>query len=315
MASKLHIKNELVDSTALMARGPQPSGPMAKDLQSRFLFVVIALLSVAAVVFAWINFQKEHEFDSPYDGVWWVESGDHLQARWVDVNGPGEKAGVKPGDLLVAVDGRDVKNVGSLQRQLYRSGVYSKTTYSLVRQGIPVEAPLIPVPADRSLYTAERLIALVYLGIGLYVLLRRWTAPKSTHFYIFCLVSFIFYSFHYTGKWNIFDQTIYWTNVVAWLLQPALFLHFALTFPERKSVLTGRRWLVPAVYLPGAILLAIQVSAILWLQPSEVLRYNLDRVQMLYLSAYFLAATWVLWHSYRQATSAILRQQMKWVTR
>jgi PAS domain S-box-containing protein len=288
---------------------------MAKDLQSRFLFVVIALLSVAAVVFAWINFQKEHEFASPNDGVWWVESGTHLQARWVDTNGPGEKAGVKPGDLLVAVDGRDVTNVGSLQHQLYRSGVYSKTTYSLVRQGIPVEAPLIPVPADRSLYTAERIIALVYLGIGLYVLLRRWTAPKSTHFYIFCLVSFVFYSFHYTGKWNVFDQTIYWTNVVAWLLQPALFLHFALTFPERKAVLSGRRWLIPAVYVPGAILLAIQVGTYVWLQPSETLRYNLDRVQMLYLSAYFVAATFVLWHSYRHAQSAILRQQMKWVTR
>ena len=315
MASKLHINDGLVVSDAPPAREPQPIGPMAKDLQSRFLFVVIGLLSVAAVVFAWINFQKEHEFASPYDGVWWVESGDHLQARWVDVNGPGEKAGVKPGDLLVAVDGRDIKNVGSLQRQLYRSGVYSKTTYSLVRQGIPVEAPLIPVPADRSLYGAERIIALVYLGIGLYVLFRRWTAPKSTHFYIFCLVSFIFYSFHFTGKWNVFDQTIYWTNVVAWLLQPALFLHFALTFPERKAVLAGRRWLIPTVYLPGAILLAIQVVAILWLQPSEVLRYNLDRVQMLYLSLFFISATFVLWHSYRHAQSAILRQQMKWVTR
>ena len=80
-----------------------------------------------------------------------------------------------------------------------------------------------------------RLIALVYLGIGIYVLLRRWTAPKSTHFYVFCLVSFIFYSFHYTGKLNQFDWIIYWSNVVAWLLQPALFLHFSLTFPERKA--------------------------------------------------------------------------------
>ena len=279
------------------------------------MFVVIALLSVAAVTLAWINFQKDHEFESPYDGVWWVENGDHLQAQWVDVNGPGEKAGVKHGDLLVAVDGRDVKNVGSLEHQMYRSGVWSKTTYSLVRQGIPVEAPLILVPADRSLYTAERLIALVYLGIGVYVLLRRWTAPKSTHFYIFCLVSFVFYSFHYTGKWNAFDQTIYWSNVVAWLLQPALFLHFALTFPERKSVLARRRWLVPAVYVPGLVLLAMQVASFLWLQPSEILRYNLDRLQMFYLSAYFVLATFVLWHSYRDSRSAIERQQMKWVTR
>ena len=229
-----------------------------------------------------------------------MEDGDHLQARRVDVNGPGEKAGVKLGDLLVAVDGREVSNVGSLERQLYRTGVWSKTTYSLVRQGIPVEAPLILAPADRSLYIGLRLIALVYLGIGLYVLLRRWTAPKSTHFYVFCLVSFIFYSFHYTGKLNDFDWIIYWSNVVAWLLQPALFLHFSLTFPERQPVLNGRRWLIPAVYVPGAVILAMQIAAVRWLQPSEVLRCNLDRVQMVYLAAYFVTATFVLWHSYRQ---------------
>ncbi len=289
---------------------------MARDLQSRFFALLLALLSVAAIVFAGINFQKDREYTTPYDGVWWVESGDHVQAQRVDVNGPGEKAGVKPGDLLVAIDGRNIADVSGLERQLYRTGVYSKTTYSLVRQGISVEAKdLILVPADRSLYLGLRLIALVYLGIGLYVLLRRWTAPKSTHFYVFCLVSFIFYSFHYTGKLNDFDWIIYWANVVAWLLQPALFLHFSLTFPERKAVLTGRRWLIPAVYLPGALILAMQIVAVRWLQPSEKLRFNLDRLQMVYLAAYFVTATFVLWHSYRHAGSAILRQQMKWVTR
>ena len=150
--------------------------------------------------------------------------------------GRARKPASKLGDFLVAVDGRTITNVGSLEQQIYGTGVWSKTTYSLVRQGIPVEAPLILVPADRTLYIGLRLIALVYLGIGLYVLLRRWTAPKSTHFYIFCLVSFIFYSFHYTGKLNDFDWIIYWANVAAWMLQPALFLHFALTFPERQAV-------------------------------------------------------------------------------
>ncbi len=288
---------------------------MARDLQARFFAVILALASVAAIVFAWINFQKEHEFFTPYDGVWWMEDGGHLLAQRVDTNGPGEKAGIKIGDRLISVDSHDVSNVGSLERQLYRTGVWSKTTYSLVRQGITLEAPIILAPADRSLYDGLRLIALVYLGIGLYVLLRRWTAPKSTHFYVFCLVSFIFYSFHYTGKLNDFDWIIYWSNVVAWLLQPALFLHFALTFPERKHYLQGRSWIIPAVYLPGALLLAGHIAAVSFLQPSETLRWNLDRVQMSYLALYFLAAAGVLWHSYRHAGWPLLRQQMKWVTR
>jgi hypothetical protein len=49
--------------------------------------------------------------------------------------------------------------------------------------------------------------------------------------------------------------------------------------------------------------------------PSETLRWNLDRTQMSYLASGFIAAAVVLWHSYRNADSPILRQQMKWVTR
>src|SRR5580704_10416628 len=315
MASKLLEETRLVGAVPHMRLASQPASPMDRGLQSRFVAVCLVLLSAAAIAFAWINFDKDREYIAPYDGIWWVESSGHLQAQRVDLDGPGQKAGVKPGDQLTAVEGRNITNVGSLERELYRIGVWSKATYSLVRQGVPVEAPLILAPADRSLYSGLRLIALVYLGIGIYVLLRRWTAPKSTHFYVFCLVSFIFYAFHYTGKFNDFDWIVYWSNVVAWLLQPALFLHFSLTFPERKGLVIRRPWLVPAVYVPGAILLAVRICVIDLLQPSEVLRWNLDRMDWVYLATYFILAAAVLWHSYRYAESAILRQQMKWVTR
>ena len=288
---------------------------MTKDAQVRFVAIALALLTITAGVFAWINFQKERQFDTPYDGVWWVEKAGHVEAKRIDSDGPGARAGVKAGDLLTAVDDRDVSNVASLTKQLFRVGTYSKTKYSLVRSGIPVQVPVILVPYDRSLNAGLRLIALIYLGIGLYVLLRRWTAPKATHFYLFCLSSFIYFSFHYTGKLNDFDWTIYWANIVAELLQPALFLHFVLTFPEPKRIVREHKWLIPATYLPGAFLLAIRIFAKQKLQPSELLVYWLDTTQMVYISLLFLLAVGVLWHSYRRASSPILRQQMKWVTR
>ena len=98
---------------------------------------------------------------------------------------------------------------------------------------------VVLIPTELSLNTWLRLIALIYLGIGLYVLLRRWTAPGSFHFLHFCLASFILYAFHYTGKFNSFDWTIYWGNIAANLLQPALFLHFVLTFPEKRRVVAS----------------------------------------------------------------------------
>ena len=213
---------------------------MRKDSIVRFTTVILALLTATAVVFAYINWQKESQVVVSTDGVWWKEQAGFLVAKGVAPNGPGEKAGIKVGDRLLRINNRPkdqtIKSNAEKEVYLDRSGVYSRATYLLDRQGVSIEVTsVIPVPADNSMNQGLRLIALIYLGIGLYVLFRRWTAPKSTHFYIFCLVSFVLYSFHSTGKFNAFDSIIFWGNVVAELLQAALFLHFALTFPEKRS--------------------------------------------------------------------------------
>src|SRR5438477_1434686 len=237
-------------------------GSMNKDFQIRFTAGLLFLLTVAACVFAWINFQKEHEFQTPYDGAWWKERSGQLVADRVEHNGPADKAGIRQGDQLATVNGREVKNTPALERQLYTTGVWSRANYSVVRHTVPVDSVVILVPAERPLNDWLRLIALIYLGIGIYVLLRRWTAPSSTHFYIFCLVSFVAYSFKYTGKLNDFDWTIYWSNIVAWVLQPALFLHFVLTFPEKRQFVRQRPWLLALAYLPGAVLLGRHIIAL-----------------------------------------------------
>ena len=74
----------------LAPRG-QPSAPpgplMTKDAQVRFVAIALALLTITAAVFAWINFQKERQFETPYDGVWWVEKAGHVQAKRIDADG------------------------------------------------------------------------------------------------------------------------------------------------------------------------------------------------------------------------------------
>jgi two-component system, NtrC family, sensor kinase len=322
MAAKLLIEQRqdddrrLADSSSQLPKGSGPGPkPMNRESQARFVAVLLFLLTLAAVVFAGLNFQAERRVTAPDDGVQWTESGGRLVADQIQANGPGAKAGIKPGDQLVSVNGQDVHNTAGLERQLYRTGIWSKATYSLIRHSVMLDSSVILVPADRSLFNLLRLIALIYLGIGVYVLLRRWTAVGSTHFYIFCLVSFIAYSFKYTGKLNDFDWTIYWCNIVAWVLQPALFLHFVLTFPEKRQFVRRRPWLLSLAYLPGAILLGRHIMALRLSQASGRLLWNLDRQEMAFGAVLFIAAAAVLWHSYRTATTTILRQQLKWVTR
>jgi two-component system, NtrC family, sensor kinase len=298
-----------------LSQRPASQRSVDKDFQIRFTAILLTLLTAAAVVLAAINFQKEREFQIPYDGAWWIERGGTLLAERVEVDGPASRAGIKVGDRLTAVDEHPVTNTAGLMRELYRTGAWSKATYSLIRNTVPVDVVVIPAPTERSQYNWLRLIGLIYLGIGLYVMLRRWTAQSSVHFYIFCLVSFVFYSFHYSGKLNSFDWTIYWGNVAAGLLQPALFLHFVLTFPERLPFVRRHRWAIPSVYVPGLLLLTMHIVALQFLRASEILRWNLDRIQMAYLALLFITAAAVLLHNYRYASTPILRQQLKWVTR
>ena len=287
---------------------------MNREFQARFTVIVIGLFTLAAVVFAGFNYKQEHQTATPYDGVRWREPVGRVVAERLEPNGTAAVAGVRRGDILVSINNHSVASSADVERQLFYSGVYSKATYSLLRNGVPLDVEVVLVPAE-STGDWLRPIALIYLGIGLYVLLRRWTAVGSLHFYIFCLVSFIFYSLHYTGKFNTFDTIVFWSNEVAWMLQPAVFLHFVLTFPERRAFVNERRWSIPLLYLPGAVLLAVQIYAQKFKEASGELQFNLDRVNFAYLTAFFVTAAVVLWRNYRQAATPILRQQLKWITR
>ena len=318
VAAKLQMDDtwDFTSTPAPPARGSgTQAASMNRESQARFVAVLLSLLTVAAIVFAGLNFKSEKNYPVPFDGVMWIERGGHLVADQIDPEGPGAKAGIKPGDELLSVNGRDITSTSVLQQQLFRAGVYSKATYSLDRQTIPLDCQVILEKYEHPHHDWLRLIALIYLGIGLYVLLRRWTAPGSTHFFIFCLVSFVAYSFHYTTKLDAFDWEIYWCNVIALVLQPALFLHFVLTFPEKRQFVRHRPWLVTFAYVPGAVLLIRHIVALRLVQATGVLRWDMDREEMAYSALLFLGAAGVLWYSYRHASTIILRQQLKWVTR
>jgi two-component system, NtrC family, sensor kinase len=294
---------------------PASPSPMNREYQIRFAAGFLALLTVAAVALAWINFRKGAQFLAPYDGVTWVERGGGVVADGVATNGPGARAGILSGDRLTAVEGRPVSQVDQVTRQMYQRGAWFSITYSLLRGSIPLEVkPILGVYHRASDYWL-RTIGLVYLAIGLYVLFRRWTAPGSTHFYIFCLVSFVSHSFHFTGKLNSFDWTIYWGNVAANMLQPVLLLHFVLEFPEKHEAVRRHRGLVPLLYAPGLLLLLYEALAFAFARASQNLLLRFDRLWMAYVVVYFIAAAAVLLRSYGAATRPILRHQLKWLTR
>jgi two-component system, NtrC family, sensor kinase len=287
---------------------------MLKPLQIRVAVVLLAGFTVAAAILASLNFAKEGSFSLPTDLVTWQEAPGGLLAQRVQKGGPGEQAGIKAGDLLTQANNVPTPRLSLLTRQWFASGTYRRIDYLLYRSGVAIHASVYLEPTDRSEDQGLRLIALVYLSIGLYVLFRRWTAPKATHFYIFCLVSFVLYSFNYTGKFNTFDWTIYWGKILAEALQPALFLHFALAFPEERSA-SRKRWIYSLIYIPALAIIALQIVAVLRWEATGILATRLDQLAYSYLAIYYVAAAIVFSSNYVRQTNPLRRQQLKWLTR
>jgi two-component system, NtrC family, sensor kinase len=301
---------------------------MKNAAQTRILAIALALATVAACVLAGMNFQQENGVDVPIDGMVWVETAGGLRADRVPADSPGHRAGIRTGDVLVSIDDQPTDRLAPLVREQFRSGIWSHATYSILRPAphsinlngaTRLDIPVILEPKDRSINQGLRFIAMVYLCIGIYVLFRRWTAPKSVHFYVFCLASFVLYSFKSTGEPGTFDWIIYWGNLAAEALQPALFLHFAVSFSDNfaseQRSRVGRRIICALLYVPGIFLIGLQYRAIRYWSATEVLLHRLDQIAVGYLALYYVIAAIVFRLRYRHAESALERQQLKWLTR
>jgi PAS domain S-box-containing protein len=202
---------------------------------------------------------------------------------------------------------------------LYRAGLWTQLRYKLSRNGEEFETRLITTPAQKPLHVENylRFVGLLYLFIGLFIFIRRWNAPRAVHFYVFCLVSFILYSFQFSGKLDAFDLEVYWSSIIARLLAPALLLHFALVFPERAESSRSSLLKLAAVYMPPLALLLVHILAAvnaLGFVPTTRSRVALDQLELGFLGLCFLCAGVVFYLSFRRSRSGVLRQQLKWLT-
>src|SRR5262245_33735050 len=102
----------------------------------RFLslrFIAVILLSVSLLILGGLNIQQKRIYKTPEDGCSWIQTPAGVQARAVTQDGAGERAGVREGDLLRAIDGRPITSVLDVTRTLYELGVYASAKYTLER--------------------------------------------------------------------------------------------------------------------------------------------------------------------------------------
>src|ERR1017187_3696581 len=142
---------------------------MRNAFQTRILAVALALATLGVCVLAGFNLSQELSVQFPTDGVVWMEVQGGLQADRVPADSPAGKAGIRPGDILKAINGEPTPRLAEQVRAMYSNGIVYEhpDTYTIVRpragaNGIEGSAPF-PVqvllePADRSTDQGSRLI-------------------------------------------------------------------------------------------------------------------------------------------------------------
>jgi two-component system, NtrC family, sensor kinase len=255
------------------------------------------------------------------DGVFWNASAEGVVAGRVAAGGPADRAGVRVGDVLLGIDGDEVLTAEQVQAHLAGRSPGDHVGYSLLRadERRSFQVVVEPLPKGNvTLFYFLSVFGFFSLLVGTIVMLRRPPDRAALHFYAICLLFFLMYSTSFTGKLDLADWTLLWTDHLAILLLPVVFLHFCLSFPERK-IKTLRAWVIPAAYMPAlAVAGASVASQILFVatpQGEALWRITaaIDQSRPLYFAVLFAVSFAILLHSYRRTHGVTARKQMKWL--
>lgn len=299
------------------------SGGNLSESRNQLSGTLLLFVTVAALVAAVLSGLHLRSYPLHDDGVTWIDQdqangGSRVQAAYIAPGSSGDKAGIRVGDTLIAIGGTPIREAIDVPQALWNISIMGQTRYTLKRRGIEFQKGPIYVqaaPRDTALYY-QYLVGAFYLFIGLFVYYRRTSAAKSRHFYLLCLASFVANCFHYSGKLNTFDELIYWGNLSANLIAPAIFLHFCLTFRERPPWLEGR-YKSLLLYVPSALLVLVAAASaegLLRFQgPLFEARWLLDRSMVgLSVLLYLLGAV-ALGVDYARAGDPMTRRQLKYL--
>src|SRR5438552_1261161 len=115
---------------------------MRQNLRASLGAVVLALATLATVIFALINFDQRARFEVVYDGVAWLDTDHGIQASRVLPSSPATRAGIRPGDALLSINSARVTRAAEVARRLDRAGLCVgvpravRSNYSHVFEGV-----------------------------------------------------------------------------------------------------------------------------------------------------------------------------------
>ena len=280
-------------------------------------------VAAALLLLGLANIVQRATRDDVEDGVLWVQRSTGVVAADVDPASPAARAGVRAGDVLLAVDGQAIEAreaVHELQQAATRG---TRHTYTLLTLGDRrvTQVTLAPMPRGvGTLYYVLAAVGVFSLLVGATVRTRRPNDEATLHFFWLAVAFFGVFTFSFSGRLDRVDWVFYWADQIATLLLPPLFVHFGLVFPERPRTaplarLAGRGW--PLLYAPPAALGALRASVLLRASEDPARMIGtiawLDRLEPLYIAAYMIGGLALFGLALRRARSTTTLRQLRWI--
>jgi PAS domain S-box-containing protein len=310
--------------TSMLDSAPHPpvftTSPGWEEWPRSIVPIAMALLLLAMGI---ANIVQRATSDDVEDGVLWVERSAGIVAAEVAGDSPADRAGVRPGDVLLALDEQPVTERAAVLSLQQRARPGDRHTYTLLRTGTREVATvtMAPLPSGSGgLYYVLAAVGIFTLLVGAAVRTRRPFDQATLHFFWLTVAFFGTFTFSFTGRFDRVDWFFYWADNVAITLLPPLFLHFTLVFPERphSQGYTARlaQW-VPAIYLPAAVLMSTRVLALLraGVDPEYFVRLIgfIDGLELVHLTGYLGAGLVVLVRALRRVRSVTSTRQLRWI--
>ena len=280
--------------------------------------VAAVLVSLAIINIALVKtWRPERE-----DGVLWRQAGATVVAAAVAPDGAAAGAGIHAEDVLVAVDGVPIAR-SDVVTQIVHAAPEGRVLAYTVRRGpatIGFRIALQPTPGVvPGLYYSLALVGILAIVIGASVRLRRPHDPATLHFFWLAVTFFGVLSFTPSGRYDQLDYFFEWADLVARLVLPPLFLHFALVFPERPRPwvrgAVGRR-LLPLAYVPAAVLgigRALIVAGRLTVADVSLVLERIEWAAYLYLAVCLLGGLFIMVRALTRLRSVTARRQLRWI--
>jgi PAS domain S-box-containing protein len=295
-----------------------PLGPLRPLLRVALpVAVAVALVCLAIVNVALVKtWHGELE-----DGVLWRDDRGAVVALDVAPAAPGALAGIQPRDTLAAIDRRPIEHASQLTA-LFRRSPSRVLPYTIVRAGRPmtVVVTLQTTPgAAQGLYFSLALVGILAITVGASVRLRRPHDSATLHFFWLTVAFFGVLSFTPSGRYDHLDYFFDWADLVARIVLPPLFLHFALVFPDRPHpwVRTANgRYALPFLYAPAVVLGVTRVLVLLRRLPSldiSATLQGIERVAYGYLAVCLLGGLLLMVRALRRLRSVTARRQLRWI--